>query len=180
MQPVGSLDTAHFVVVRLRAEDESRHPELGVVSPRPASHHAPEVGSVLAGVQGQVPVLLLPRLFSQLPRQEVTADNVIEVVSLLVMPLKDSPSLHISAGYVVGVMVVAVLVGSEPVPIPPLLRCLVLESVDTNLLRDRMRLSVLSARGHFKTRGGAECRGQTESHRNTHQGLRDSALSYHR
>ena len=159
MQPVGSLDTANFVIVCLCSENESRHPELWVVSPRSASHHAPEVGSVLARIQGQVPVLLLPRLLSQLPRQDVTADNVIEVVSLLVMPLENSPSLHVSAGDIVGVMVVAVLVGSKPVPVPPLLEGLVLESVDTNLLRDRMRFSVLSARGHFKTRGGAQTGG---------------------
>ena len=156
MQPEGSLDAAHFVVVRLRPEDEPGDPELGIVPSRPPGHHTPEVGPEVTGVQGKLEVFLSPGFLSQLHGQELAPHDEVQFISFCVEFLEDPPPLDVPAGDVVGVVVVAVLVRTLPVPLPPLLHGLPLVRVHSDLLGHRVGLPVLPAGRHLQGRGGAQ------------------------
>ena len=69
VQPESSLHAAHFVVVRLRPEDEPGDAELLVVSPRPARHHTPEVWSQVTRIQRKLEMFFSPGFLSQLHGQ---------------------------------------------------------------------------------------------------------------
>ena len=145
VQPEGPLDPTDFVVVGLGPEYEPGHPELLIVSPRAASDNTPEVWSQVTGVQRKIKMFFSPGFLSQLLGQQITPLDEIKFLPLGVELFEDPPPLNVSAGDIVGVVVVAILVWTFPVPLPPVLQRLTLVRVDSNLLRDGVRFPVFPA-----------------------------------
>ena len=145
VEPEGSLDPTDFVVVRLGPEYEPGDPELLIVSPGAARHNTPEVWSQVTGVQRKIKMFFSPSFLSQLQGQQITPLDEIEFLPLGVELFEDSPPLNISAGDIVGVVMVAVLIWTLSIPVPPFLKGLPFVGVDSNLLGNRMRFPVFPA-----------------------------------
>ena len=121
VEPEGSLDPTDFVVVCLGPENEPGDPELLIVSPRPASDNTPEVWSQVTGVQRKIKMFFSPSFLSQFHWQQIASHDEIQFLPLRVELFEYPPPLHISAGDIVGVVVVTVLVGTFSIPVPPFL-----------------------------------------------------------
>ena len=163
VEPEGSLDPTDFVVVGLGPEYEPGDPELLIVSPGATGHNTPEVWSQVTGVQRKIKMFFSPGFLSQFQGQQITPLDEIEFLPLGVELFEDSPPLNISAGDVVWVVVVSVLVWTFPIPVPPVLQGLALVRVHANLLGNRMRFPVFPAGRHLQDCRGGEGRCRNNS-----------------
>ena len=96
VEPECALHAAHFVVVRLGAEDEAGDAELVVVTAGAARHRAAEHRPLGTGVNRQLEMFLAEGALLQLTRQQIRLDDRVQLLPLAVEPFKNPSPLNVS------------------------------------------------------------------------------------